>query len=187
MKNLNCGIGNFKWGLKKVNIRPLKAGGKYEPVYIHKEPDLEINGNQMPGFLALLGIVRVELTSPYDLEALYFLSDQLVTYLPLKWKFLKIDEVLVILKGFFAKCHKIEFRCLSDLIGAEELWIGIIQDVVKPLRKIKLTFSIPVNCPNSTLRFGKLEHVLAFLSCGAVLVKCRGKGDKISIYWDCSI
>lgn len=96
----------------------------------------------LPDFFKMLGIEQATLTSVYDLDPLYNLSEQVMACMPRQWEYLKTDPVILILKNFFNRCSAIQINDLSSVLKYAAFWKGLAEDVLRPLNKRKLEFII---------------------------------------------
>lgn len=103
---------------------------------------LSANGLLAPPFLSMLGVYQFLLSTEYDLDPLFNLSEQLMPHMPQKWKFFQTEDVMVVLTSFFEKCSIISLNDLDRLDNSIELWSGIVRDILRPMGRTDLKFII---------------------------------------------
>jgi hypothetical protein len=117
----------------------------------------------LPEFLKKLGIQSLTLQEDYDIAELTIhdfaiLPEDATGYL---WGNIKSDQLVADLTHLFQKCQSIAFSEWTSLTNASQLWLGILNDILKPLHKIDFIFYL--GDPGKTLFF-QIDEILYMIN-----------------------
>jgi hypothetical protein len=138
--------------------------GQVHALYKVTHSALSARGILPTPFLAMLGIGRCFLSMEHDLDPLFNLSEQLMPHMPQKWKFFQTADVMVILTSFFEKCSIISLSDLNRLDNNIQLWIGIVQDILRPIGRTDLKFIIDPEKIQQCYCAGRVGHLFEEIS-----------------------
>ena len=121
-------------------------------------PDINVFGiNEfiLPELLRIMGIRSLTLDSLHDLASLnsFDLDMTNVASERYPWHYLRNEDVISELRSLFQHCRTIAFDNWSSLIGASDLWSGLLLDVIKPIGKKDLEFIFYLGDPQNKLSF----------------------------------
>jgi len=131
----------------------------------HHKNIVGINELGLPGFLKRLGIRGMTLDSQCDtfslsgLDAIAF--DQNISVK--RWRDIRNDQLIAALQGLFKHCRTIAFGDWANVSDASDLWMGLLRDVIKPLKKKDLDFIFYLGDPAKMLFF-QVDEILDIIS-----------------------
>jgi hypothetical protein len=113
----------------------------------------------LPVFFKKLGIKSLTLCDGYDTSSLakyefIILNENISGNL---WNDIKNDQLIADLMLLFQKCRSVAFDELPNVARASELLNGLLNDVLKPLKKTDLDFIFYLGAPGRTLFFNADE------------------------------
>ncbi len=104
---------------------------------------IDLNDSISPAFMAEFGIRSLIVTAMSErlvFSGQYFTTPDRQNISQYKWRMYKNEGIIADLKTLFANCHIISFADWSEVVGASDLWDGLLLDVIKPLRKNDFEF-----------------------------------------------
>lgn len=109
----------------------------------------------LPDILRLMGIRSMTLSRLHDLGPLadFDLNITNIAGERYLWHYLRNDNVISELRLLFQHCRTIAFDNWSGIIGASDLWSGLLADVIKPIKKKDFEFIFYLGDPQKKLSF----------------------------------
>jgi hypothetical protein len=119
----------------------------------------------LPELLQILGIRSLTLSRQHDLTPLANLPIVMTNVASERflWHYLRNDVVIGELRALFRHCRTIAFDNWSSLIGASDLWNGLLIDVIKPIEKKDVEFIFYLGDPLTKLSF-QVDEALDIIS-----------------------
>ncbi|SDD53344.1 hypothetical protein SAMN04487996_101253 [Dyadobacter soli] len=124
-----------------------------------------INEVALPGLLQFLGIRSITLDSPHDLTPLADMQIDTTNIASERypWIFVRNNAIIAELRALFRRSRTVAFDNWSSLVGASDLWSGLLYDVIKPINKKDLEFIFYLGNPENRLSF-QVDEVLDIIS-----------------------
>jgi len=109
----------------------------------------------LPGILRMMGIRSMTLSRLHDLAPLadFDLDMTNVAGERYLWHYMRNENVISELRSLFQHCRTIAFDNWSGIIGASDLWSGLLADVIKPIKKKDFEFVFYLGDPQKKLSF----------------------------------
>lgn len=179
MKTLNFEMVNARPILADLRTR-IQAYDASETVYLSRErpahsndhpvsvldmSSFGINEVALPGLLQFLGIRSLTLDTPHDLTLLASLQIDMshVASERYPWIFVRNEAIVSELRALFRRSRTVAFDNWSNMVGASDLWSGLLSDVIKPINKKDLEFIFYLGDPERRLSF-QVDEVLDVIS-----------------------
>lgn len=118
----------------------------------------------LPEFLKKLGIKSLTLCDGYDISSLakyeFIIFNKNAP--GSLWNGIKSDQLIADLAILFQNCGSVAFDEWANVSGASALWLGLLNDVLKPLKKKDLDFIFYMGNPGKTSYFqiDELLHIV---------------------------
>lgn len=124
-----------------------------------------INEAALPKFLNTFGIRSLTLDSTYDDNKIYNYTFNVAEEDSDKsqWREIKSDQLIADLKGLFQHCRTIAFDDWANVANSSDLWVGLLSDVIRPLKKADLDFIFYLGDPAKRLTF-QVDEILDIIS-----------------------
>jgi hypothetical protein len=124
-----------------------------------------INELPLPDFLRKSGVKSIALKEGYNTSALIaydfpVLPENITGH---TWNNIKTNQLLDELSHLFKNCRSITFDEWTDLTNASPLWLGLLNDVLKPNHITGLDFIFYLGDPSKTLFF-QIDELLYIIS-----------------------
>jgi len=117
----------------------------------------------LPEIFQLMGIRSLTLNTDHDIKPLVILGKQIPENDQDKRQFLISDSVIQVLQPYLNDCHTIAFHDWANLAGASDLWVSLLRDVIKPIKKQSLEFIFYLGDPLTKGTF-QVEEAIDIIS-----------------------
>jgi len=109
----------------------------------------------LPEVLYMMGIRSMTLDKPFDLETLskFDLDLTQISSERYLWHYLRNDSIIAELRILFENCRTIAFDNWSAVIGASDVWSGLLTDVIRPIKRKDFEFIFYLGNPEVKLSF----------------------------------
>lgn len=165
LKDLRSGIQTFDASETVYLSRTRSDNLEEQSVSVVDMEVFGINEFILPEILQILGIRSMTLNHLYNLTTLANLNIDMTNVASERypWHYLRNEVVIGELRLLLQHCRTIAFDNWSGLIGASDLWGGLLTDVIRPNKRKDLEFIFYLGDPQKKLSF-QVDEALDIIS-----------------------
>lgn len=174
-------------GAGNVYLDRLRAQHTTTPFQANFQMDMfGVSDHVLPNILQFLGIRSITLNESHDLtklDSLTFDTTQIASE-QYSWHYFRNRSVISELQALFKNCQIIAFDDWARLVGASDLWTGLLFDVIRPIQKHDLEFIFYLGDPQHklTIQVDEAVDIISSFSTYGHVTLALDEGEALNLW-----